>query len=162
MSLFSRRRIICLSLALAGCGFSPVYGPGGSAEGLRGRVAVDPPRDNVGFELVRQLEDRLGLPSTADYRLTAEVFLSEEELGITPDQEITRFNLLGRVAFQVRDMGSDSVLTDGQVANFTSYSATGTPFATQTAKQNATDRLMSTLADQVVARLLITAQDWRT
>lgn len=129
---------------------------------MRGRVVVDPPRDTVGFELVRQLEDRLGLAAAAQYRLTAEVFLSEEELGITPDQEITRFNLLGRAVFQLRDIGTDAILSDGELTNFTSYSATGTPFATQTARQSATDRLMSTLADQIVARLLITAPEWRT
>ncbi|MEL6642366.1 MAG: LPS assembly lipoprotein LptE [Pseudomonadota bacterium] len=162
MSLFSRRTLLALPALLAACGFAPVYGPGGSAEGLRGRVVVDPPRDTVGFELVRQLEDRLGLAAAAQYRLTAEVFLSEEELGITPDQEITRFNLLGRAVFQLRDIGTDAILSDGELTNFTSYSATGTPFATQTARQSATDRLMSTLADQIVARLLITAPEWRT
>lgn len=161
MSLYSRRFVLALPAVLAGCGFTPVYGPGGAAEGLRGKVDVDPPRDTVGFELVRQLEDRFGLPDQAEYRLTAEVFLSEEELGITPDQEITRFNVLGRARFALIELASGDTVTNGAVTNFTSYSATGTPFATQTARQDARDRLMGTLADQIVARLLATAEDWR-
>ncbi|MEL6802001.1 MAG: LPS assembly lipoprotein LptE [Pseudomonadota bacterium] len=161
MSLYSRRFVLALPVVVAGCGFTPVYGPGGAAEGLRGRVDVDPPRDTVGFELVRQLEDRFGLPDQVDYRLTADVFVSEEELGITPDQEITRFNVLGRVRFALFDLTSGDLVTDGEVSNFTSYSATGTPFATQTARQDARDRLMGVLADQIVARLLVTAEDWR-
>ncbi|MEL6518980.1 MAG: hypothetical protein AAFQ39_14775, partial [Pseudomonadota bacterium] len=81
--------------------------------------------------------------------------------GITPDQEITRFNVLGRVRFALFDLTSGDLVTNGEVSNFTSYSATGTPFATQTARQDARDRLMGVLADQVVARLLVTAEDWR-
>ena len=161
MSSFSRRTLLTLPAVLAACGFEPVYGPGSAADGLRGQVEVDPPRDRTGFELVRQLEDRLGLAEAAEYRLTAEVFLSEEELGITVEQEITRFNLLGRANFQLRDFETDTVVTRGQVSNFTSYSATGTPFATQPARRDARERLMGILADQIVARLLATAGDWR-
>ena len=47
-------------LVLTGCGFTPVYGPSGVAEGLHGAIAVDPPRDAEGFVYVRQLESRFG------------------------------------------------------------------------------------------------------
>jgi LPS-assembly lipoprotein len=161
MSSFDRRSLLISIAALAGCGFTPVHGPDGSADGLRGLIEIDDPRDDAGFSLVRQLEARLGLPQAPTYRLSAEIGISQEELGITTEQEITRFNLIGRVAFTLRELGSDRRVTSGVVSSFTSYSATGTPFATQTARADARNRLMVALADQIVARLLATATEWR-
>ncbi len=46
--------------ALGACGFTPVYGPGGTGEGLRGAITIAAPDDREGFELVKQLENRLG------------------------------------------------------------------------------------------------------
>lgn len=154
------RRAVLAGLVLAGCGFTPVYGPGGSAEGLSGRIAFDAPRDAQGFALVRQLERRLGIADAPGFQLSASIFLSEDDLGITPGQEITRFNLLGRVRFTVRNLETGEIATSGEVESFTSYSATGTPFATQTARADARERLMTILADEIVSRLLVTADEW--
>lgn len=162
MSSFDRRIFLITAVALAGCGFAPVYGPKGSAENLRGTIEIDDPRDPAGFALVRQLETRLGLPQSPRYRLAAQIRTTEDELGITPDQEITRFNLRGSVRFTLIDETTGSTVFSDTVSSFTSYSATGTPFATLTAQRDARDRLMIILADQIVARLLVTAQDWRT
>ncbi|MEM9342461.1 MAG: LPS assembly lipoprotein LptE [Pseudomonadota bacterium] len=156
-----RTLLLTATAALAACGFTPVYGPQGSAEGLRGSIAIDDPSDPAGFALVRQLERRLGLPNSPTYALSADLFVTEKELGITADQEITRFNILGRARFALRDLSTGAIATSGEVDSFTSYSATGTPFATQTAERDAQDRLMVILADQIVARLLATAGDWR-
>lgn len=160
--LLSDRRIVLLGLAaLAGCGFTPVYGPEGDAKGLAGAIEIDAPRDAAGQALVAQLEDRLGIASAAEYRLAADVFLTENELGITPDQVITRYQLLGQARFVLYDLSTGTPVTSGTVSNFSSYSATGTPFATQTAQNDAQDRLMVILADEIVARLLATAGNWR-
>ena len=161
MLLSDRRTALFLTLAAAGCGFTPVYGPDGQASELQGRFAFDPPRDGAGFALVRQLERRLGLSDAPDYRLSAEIFIGEEELGVTADQTITRFNVLGRANFIVRTLGSDLPVTSGTVESFTSYSTTGTPFATESARRDANDRLMVILADQIVSRLLVTAGEWQ-
>ncbi len=162
MSSFDRRAaVLMLAAFVAGCGFQPVYGPGGSAEGLRGTIGFDAPSDLEGFALVRQLENRLGLADAPAYRLSARIFTDQQELGVTPDQVITRYNLRGRVEFSLIDETTGRIATSGQVASFTSYSATGTPFATQTAREDATDRLMTILADQIVSRLLVTAGEWR-
>lgn len=160
MSLSDRRSFLLAAAALAGCGFTPVYGPKGSANALSGRIAFDPPNDPAGFALVRHLERRLGIAAAPAYRLSADIAMGEEELGVTADQTITRYNVLGRVDFVLRREGSDAPVTSGTVESFSSYSATGTPFATQTAQNDAKDRLMAILADQIVARLLATASEW--
>lgn len=160
-NLTRRTLLLTATAALAACGFTPVYGPQGTAEGLRGTIEVDPPSDPAGFALVRQLERRLGLPASPAYALSADIFVIEQELGITSDQEITRYNVLGRARFALRDTATGTIATSGEVDSFSSYSATGTPFATQTAQRDAEDRLMVILADQIVARLLATSGEWR-
>jgi LPS-assembly lipoprotein len=161
MSSFDRRSLLISLTALAACGYTPVYGPGGEAEGLRGRITIDPPRDSEGFELVRRLEDRLGAVGS-DYRLSAAIRTGEESLGITPEQVITRFSILGEADYRLTDAATGTLVASGTVSGFTSYSATGTPVATRAARRDATRRLMVILADRIVAELLATAGDWMT
>ena len=71
MSSFDRRTFLLGLTALAGCGFEPVYAPGGAGAGLRGRIDIVPPADEEGFALVKRLEARLGAAQTAEYVLDA-------------------------------------------------------------------------------------------
>ena len=163
MSSSDRRTFLIGALALTGgCGFTPAYGPGGDAEALRGSIAVDDPDDPEGFVLVRQLEARLGLPEAARYTLSARISIGRDSVGILQDQTITRFNLLGRVEYRLTELATGAQVTGGRVANFTSYSATATTVATATAERDARDRLMISLADQIVSELLATSGDWLT
>lgn len=60
-----RRFLLALPLlALAACGFEPVYGPGGAGAALQNRVLVDAPEDRFGYFLVREVESRLGRAAT--------------------------------------------------------------------------------------------------
>lgn len=153
MSL-SNRRFFCLSFAaLAGCGFTPVYGPGGSAEGLRGRIAVATPGDEEGAALVRRLEDRLGQATAGDLKLTSDIRISETAIGFLPDGELSRFNVDGQVDWEIRDQ-SGRRIAFGQERSFTSYSATSTTVATTFAQRDARRRLMVILADRIVADLI--------
>ena len=155
-----RRTFLLGALALGGCGFTPVYGPGGVAEGLRGRISFDDPFDRKGFDLVRQLENRLGLPANPTWRLSASIFMSEERIFVTQRGVTNRFQILGRVDYALHEIGTDRTVTSGSVQNFTSYSATRTAVATRAARTDAEARLMVILADQIADELLATAGQW--
>lgn len=162
--MWSSERRAFLAVAAVGlvaaCGFRPVYGPGGSAEGLRGQIAIDPPRDEFGFALTQQLERRLGVSENPLYRLGARISVSETRLGVTARQETTRISVRGRVSYTLARIDSGDAVSSGTLESFASYSTTGTPFATQTAQEDTRERLMVILADQIVARLLATAGTW--
>lgn len=160
MSSFDRRTLLLSFAALSACGFEPAYGPAGPAARLRGTVLVDGPTDRNSFDLTRRLEDRLGRASTPIYSLTVALELSEDDLGITTAQEITRYNVLGKASYVLRDLGSEDLLTTGVAETFTSYSATGTTVSTVTARQDAYERLMIALADQIVTQLVATSGAW--
>jgi LPS-assembly lipoprotein len=160
MSSFDRRTLLISLAALAGCGYQPVYAPDTVARDLRGAILVDPPSDPVGFELVNELERRFGEPQSPRYRLTADIAIAEDALGITTDQEIRRFRLRGRANYAVLDPATDQRLTSGTAQSFTSYSAASTTVATRSARRDAEKRLMVILADQIVTRLTSTAETW--
>jgi LPS-assembly lipoprotein len=149
-----RRFLLCLPLALAACGFTPVYGPGGSGSALEGRVEVSEQEDVEGYLLVRRLEERLGRASQPAYRLAVDVTTTRDSLAVNTENNINRYNLIGVARFQLVEQASGRVVTSGQVDNFTGSSATGTTLATQAAERDARERLMVLLADQIVARLL--------
>lgn len=157
----SDRRFVLIGLAalagLSACGYQPVYGTGGTAQALRGRIRVADPADRNGFTLLGRLEDRLGQPQAPRYDLTYRITTSEEELGITPAQETTRYNVLGRVDFTLTDRQGGQVVLTGSVNSFTGYSATGTTVSTRVAQRDAHERLMVILADQIVTRLMAAA-----
>ncbi|MEO0633891.1 MAG: LPS assembly lipoprotein LptE [Pseudomonadota bacterium] len=142
-----------LCLMLAACGFSPVYGPGGSGAALQNRIVVDPPRDREGFILVRQLEDRLGRPSSAVYRLAVAIEIGQENRAIDPDGDIRRLHLVGAADYTLFDTASGATVAEGSVDSFVGYSATGTTVATLAARRDAQNRLMTILADDIVRRL---------
>lgn len=166
----SRRLVVLAPVAMAGCGFAPVYGPGGTAEGLQGAISVAPPRDDAGYYLVRRLEERLGRADGAPYVLEADLLIDEEGVGITRDRDVTRIRLDGRARYVLRD-GSGAPRTDGEVFAFASYdspvfraertSVAGNAVSVRAAAVDARERLMVMLADRIVSRLLATAPDWR-
>jgi LPS-assembly lipoprotein len=146
-------------LAASGCGFTPVYAPGGAALALRGTVDVAADDTPFDYRLRTTLEDRLGPAKTPVYVLTVETLVEEVEAAITPDGSITRFNLPGEAQWTLTNAVTGAELATGAVDSFTAYSTTGTTVATRTAEQDALDRLAITLADLIVARLIVVSQD---
>ena len=97
MSLFNRRLLILLPavLAFAACGFTPVYGPDGTATELRGRVLVDAPSDKDSYLLVRDLEQILGQTKAPIYHLSYTLVTDTQGQAITAEGDITRYSIIG-------------------------------------------------------------------
>lgn len=153
MSLFNRRSVLFAPLALAACGFQPVYGPDGNGADLQNRVLVDKPEDRYGYFLTREIEERLGRAAAPAYGLALNITTEEEGLATDLEGNTRRFDLIGTVDYALRDLATGQIVTSGKVENFTGYSATGTTVATLAGEQDAQVRLMTILADQIVTRL---------
>lgn len=161
MSLSETRRGVLLgALALGGCGFTPVYGPGGTGNLLRGRLEAADPTTPLGFSFVEQVETRLGRAAGAPFVLRYRLTTEEDALAFTADREIQRYQLLGSATWEVIDRARDLAVTEGRTESFIAYSAVGTTVATRAAQQDAIRRLAVVLADRVVAELLGTAATW--
>ena len=154
MSSCDRRSLILAPLALTACGFSPVYGPGGTGTALQNRIQVAAPRDRNSYLLIRRIEERLGRSDAPDYTLSLTLETREEGLGIDPDGNIDRYNLIGVVGYILTDATNGRELSSGTVNSFTGYSATASTVEALASERDARERLMVILADQIVARLL--------
>ena len=158
MSSFDRRTFLTLPLALAACGFTPVYGPGGTGSALRGRVRVQEPEAPDEYLLVQTLEDRLGRATAPAYDLGYKLVTRTEGQAVTRTGETTRYSLVGRLDYTLTARDTGDVVASGQVENFTGYSATGSTVETLAGERDARARLMTILADQLVTRLYATAE----
>jgi len=150
----SRRVALLAPLALAACGFTPAYAPGSAATALVGTVRVQDPTDKRGFDLVERLEERLGRPEAVRYDLTFTIVTESVGVGITTENEISRFNLKGVVDYVLTERATGARVTGGRVQSFTAYFTTGSTVAVLAAEEDAATRLMRILADQIVARLV--------
>lgn len=150
-----RRAVLTGGLAVAACGFTPVYGPGGAGAALYGQVRVMDPKTSDDFAFNRRITERLGPEQAARFALDYRLATATVAQAITPDEVTTRYSLNGTASYTLTE-GTREV-TRGQVSTFTSYSTTGTTIATLAAEQDARERLMRMLADQVVTRLLAAA-----
>jgi LPS-assembly lipoprotein len=150
----SRRFVLLAPLALAACGFTPALAPNGPAAALLETVYVRDPTDKNGFDLVERLEERLGRPENPKFDLAYTIVTETVGVGITTDNQITRYNLKGVIDYTLTDRASGARVTGGRVQNFTAYSATGSTVAGLAAEEDAAYRLMRILADQITARLI--------
>ena len=145
-----------MPLAVAACGFTPVYGPQGTGSALFDRILVQAPTDRDSFQLVKALEQRLGRGAAQEYRLNFALTIKAEGQAVTITNVITRFSLVGTVDYKLIRVSDETVVNSGQVQNFTGYSATGSTVETLAAERDAHERLMTILADQITARLVST------
>ena len=62
------------------------------------------------------------------------VTLNTQAMAINRNNVASRFNLLGTVAYSLRDLETGLIVTSSEVTSFTGYSATGTTVAVQAAE----------------------------
>lgn len=149
-----RAALALLAGALAGCGFQPVHGPGGTGSVLQNRVRVADPQDRASFLLVRRIEERLGRATDPAYTLSLNLQTRVEGLGIDPAGTTNRYNLIGAAGYILSDATTGQAVTSGTVNSFTGYFAAGSTVETLASERDARERLMVILGDQIVARLL--------
>jgi len=147
------RRVLMLSLlGLAGCGFAPLHGDGGVA---RGAFSFEAEETVLGFRLSGRLAERLGAAQTPEYVIKTTITTSQRAAAITEEGDTSRLNIIGTATWTLLDIATGTQVAGGDVQGFTSYSATGSTVATQTAQDDAGDRLAVILADLIVTRVLV-------
>jgi LPS-assembly lipoprotein len=159
------RRSLLAVLALSGlgaCGFSPAYGPTGPAQGMRGRIKADPPATRNDFDFVAAFEDSLGRSPDPAWRLAYQISVYVVNLAVTPEGSILRYNYIGNVVYQVIDVATGAVVTQGTANSFTASAATRSTIAAAASTTDATTRLMQILSDLVITQLLATSDTWVT
>ncbi|NOD86163.1 LPS assembly lipoprotein LptE [Ruegeria sp. HKCCD6119] len=158
MLSFDRRTFLLMPLALAACGFEPVYAPGGSGSALYGRVEVSAPNTVESYLLVQDLEQQLGRSagSVNDFKLDVQVSTVTRGAAITTTNETQRYTIDGSAQYTLRSNATGQIIASGSVADFVSYSAAGSTVSTLADERDAKRRLMMILSGQIMNRLYAT------
>jgi LPS-assembly lipoprotein len=163
MSLFNRRNILAAfiaTIALSGCGYTPIYGEGTAATSLREKIEITAGKGRESFEMRERMVERFGFANNPRYTLVFSYDVSSKGLAVSTTAEITRYNLTGISEFKVTDISTGKVVFSSKVKSLTAYSATSETYPTRVAEQDARTRLALTLADQIITRVSSTASQW--
>ena len=164
---WSDRRAVLAGLAaaaLAGCGFTPLYGEGAPATKMAGRVEVSIIEGEPGFTMRERLTERLGPATAAAYRLDVTLKLTRNGVALTQQNVTTRFDVIGTAEYTLVPLAGGTPVASGSVRTITGYSApeseTASAFASRAAERDAERRLAVVLADRILQRLALGADGW--
>lgn len=148
-----------LCLLLAGCGFTPIYGAHGNTNEpvsrALSRVAIASIPDRQGQLLRNHLIDRMyfsGRPARPEATLNVALRSTETDLGIQKDATASRRQLNVWTDYTLSDMGGKQLLK-GRAHSVVSFSKLDAQYGTLSAEQNATERALNEVGEQIVNRL---------
>lgn len=151
--------VMGLSTILVGCGFTPLYGGGGSGSSLS-RIAVTTQDDRLGYRVREQLEDALGRDGARAplWRLETTLEQSRRPLGRRIDDTATRYELTVRGTWTLTPVAGGPPITGVETVT-TTYAAADQPFAAIAAQQDGEERAASELARLIRLELLRALSD---
>ncbi|MGF1631920.1 MAG: LPS assembly lipoprotein LptE [Kiloniellaceae bacterium] len=148
-------------VGLAACGFQPLYSQRSADADVAANLAsvrIDPLRDRVGQQMHNYLRDRLnpdGQPVSPNYRLQVQLRETLTELGVRRDETATRANLRLTAEFTLLNHGGEAALLTGRSSSTTSYDILRNPFATTISEDDARERALREVADDIQTRLAL-------
>ena len=153
--------LICV-LALAGCGFRPVYAPEESGDALAveqlSEVRIEPLRDRAGQQLHNFLRDELnpnGQPVDPAYKLQVKLSQRSEKLAFRQDETATRANIIVNTAFVLRAAEDDRVLYAGRSSSINSYNILDEQYPTNVSAADALRRGLREISQDIKLRLAV-------
>ena len=140
---------LTLSLALAACGFHPMYGR--SSAPAMANIFVEPIAERDGFELRNTLIDYLqsdGNEQGKAYFLKIVLNESAQGIALQNDATISRYNNTLTVRYTLSDAKGD-VLTSGTETQMAAYNVVQSPYATMVASQDSSKRAAEDIAERI-------------
>jgi LPS-assembly lipoprotein len=152
-------------LLLGGCGFRPLNGaPAQGESGLAGpdvqaairAIRIAPLTGRPGQQMHNLLRDRLnpgGQPLQPAYLLRVRLEEEREEVNIRLDETATRVGLKLTAIYELTSQATQDQVLSGHTRVITSYNILQNKFATIASEQDARERALERLADQIAMRL---------
>lgn len=151
-----------LSLLLASCGLQPLYsgGSSGVVASSLGSVSVEPIAGKSGWLMRNALNDRLAAQDNdaPRYRLVVALDDDIEGFGVRADDTITRERRTLRARYQLIENATGLTLVDATAGSDAGIDVVGSEYATIAGENSALENLSQRVADQIVRRLSLYAQ----
>jgi LPS-assembly lipoprotein len=150
--------LLLICFLVAACGFHPMYGARADKPQVMAAlndVAIENIPDRHGQILRNDLIDRMyetGRPQAPKYHLTATIKGTEEGLGILENAVTTLTELTVTVTYTLTDQNGKEIVK-GTAHSITSYNQIAEQYATLAAENDAYQRTLNEVANQIVNRL---------
>src|SRR5258706_14461518 len=142
------------SLALAGCGFTPLYAAPNVVSNLA-RIDVTAPQGRAGFLLRQHLDDAFarGQDGPAAYKMQLSLAEARYPRGIRTDNVATRYEYVLTADYTLISQPSGAVAKKGHVRVELTYDSADQPYASIAAQQDAEDRATEEAARRIQLEL---------
>lgn len=155
--------IAAAAIALAGCGYRPLYGDRGAVGGADVRkhlaeVKIAGIADRRGQILRNYLLDRMnpqGEPGQARYVLSVTTTEVARVTDSRADGTATRSDLVIGARFSLRDANSDTVVYVDRTESVSTYNLLTNRFASVASQDEARRRAMEYMADQIATQVAL-------
>jgi LPS-assembly lipoprotein len=155
--------LVLASLLLSACGLKPLYSGGsqGQVSALLGSVTVDPIEGKNGWLMRNALNDRLGAAAEGStrYRLAIKLDDQIEGFGVRADDTVTRERRTLRARYQLVDLESGKTVLDATAGSDAGIDVVSSEYATIAAENTALENLTQKVAEQIVTRISLFAQN---
>jgi LPS-assembly lipoprotein len=161
---FARLSVLAgAGLALAACGFHPLYGTSkgvgtGEQEAELATIRVNTIADRQGQKLRNFLIDDLqgeGVPPPPEHELVVTYTEAQADLGLNNDATTTRGQLTIGVTYKLQDIHTGKVESTNTAQQITGYNIQTSEFATILSRDDAEDRALKSIADNMTLRLAL-------
>jgi LPS-assembly lipoprotein len=141
---------LALDLALAGCGFTPLYAQPGVASGLT-HIQVVAPQGRIGYLMRESLDDDFGHSKGEAPRYKLEMVLSEarQAHGLSANDVAQRYEFDLKVVYTLTDLATGKPVHTGAIFSNISYDSATQPYAGIAAAEDVQNRLASDAAQKV-------------
>jgi LPS-assembly lipoprotein len=145
------------SLALGGCGFTPLYAAPGVVPKLAA-IDIIQPQGRTGFLLSQHLEDAFAKNHDAKPLYAMRMSLSEARYprGIRTDNVATRYEYVLTADYTLSNLPAGDIAKKGRVRVEVTYDSADQPYASIVAQQDAEDRA----ADEAARRIQLELAAW--
>jgi LPS-assembly lipoprotein len=145
-------------LALAGCGFHPLYSEREEAidEPALAAIKVAPIKDRIGQMLefaLRESFNPRGVSVETRYNLNVTLLVSRYDLGLQRDASSSRARVDVSAIFILADAKTGKSIYRGSTATTSAFNITDDAYAAQVAEEDARARTVRDLSDEIRTRL---------
>ncbi|CAN7498585.1 LPS assembly lipoprotein LptE [Phenylobacterium sp. LjRoot225] len=146
--------LLAASVALSGCGFTPLYAQQGVVSNLAA-VDVSVPQGRTGFLMREHLDDALGRNRDAApaYRINLTISENRYPRGVRIDNVATRYEYVLIASYVLNALPSGAVAKTGQVKVELTYDSADQPYSAISAQQDAQDRAAQEAARRIQLEL---------
>ena len=159
--------LLALPLLLGACGFHPLYAHHDTnhfdADLATVKVGLIPNR--LGQELAISLRDSFnptGLSVPTRYLLEVNLVTQRSDLGIRADATAVRSEMIVIAYYKMTDANSHQQLVSGNIRSVSAFDVLNDAYATTVAQQNATERALEEIADDLRERIQVYIRGHRT